>query len=109
LEQRLGATLALRRATIALLSTLGAISLLLAIVGLYGVTAQVVSERMREIGIRMALGARPAQILVPLMRQGVRSGLFGLILGLAAVAGAQHWFAGMLYEVAPYDPITFGA
>jgi predicted permease len=109
LEERLGATLALRRAMIVLLSTLGGISLLLAVVGLYGVTAQVVSERTREIGIRMALGARPAQIVLPLMRQGLRSGLFGLILGLGAVAYAQHWLAGMLYEVAPYDPVTFGA
>ena len=109
LDERLGATLALRRAMIVLLSTLGAISLLLAVVGLYGVTAQVVAEQTREIGIRMALGARPAQILWPLMRQGLRSGLFGLILGLGAVAYAQHWFAGMLYQVAPYDPVTFGA
>ena len=109
LEDRLGATLGIRRAMIVLLSTFGAISLLLAIVGLYGVTAQVVSERTREIGIRMALGARPTQILLPLMRQGLRSGLFGLILGLSAVAYAQRWWAGMLYEVAAFDPITFGA
>ena len=109
LEERLGATLAVRRAMIVLLSTLGAISLLLAVVGLYGVTAQVVSERTREIGIRVALGARPAQILLPLMRQGACAGLFGLILGLGAVAYAQRWVAGMLYEVAPYDPVTFSA
>jgi len=109
LEERLGATLAVRRAMIVLLSTLGAISLLLAVVGLYGVTAQVVSERTREIGIRMALGARPAQILWPLMGQGLGSGLFGLLLGSGAIAYAHRWFAGMLYEVAPYDPVTFGA
>ena len=109
LEERLGATLAVRRAMIVLLSTLGAISLLLAVVGLYGVTAQVVSERTREIGIRVALGAHPGQILLPLMRQGACAGLFGLILGLGAVAYAQRWVAGMLYEVAPYDPVTFSA
>jgi ABC-type antimicrobial peptide transport system permease subunit len=109
LEERLDATLGIRRAMVTLLSTFGAVSLLLAIVGLYGVTAQVVSERTREIGIRMALGARPTQILLPLMRQGLRSGLFGLILGLGAVAYAQQWLAGMLYEVAAFDPITFGA
>ena len=57
----------------------------------------------------MALGARPAQILLPLMRHGMQSGLFGLILGLGAVAYAQQWLAGMLYEVAAFDPITFGA
>jgi len=108
LEERLGATLEVRRAMIMLLSTFGGISLLLAIVGLYGVTAQVVSERTREIAIRTALGARPRQILLPLMQQGLRSGLVGLILGLGAVAYAQHWFAGMLYHVAAFDPIAFG-
>jgi predicted permease len=109
LGERLDATLGIRRAMVTLLSTFGAISLLLAIVGLYGVTAQVVSERTHEIGVRMALGARPTQILVPLMRQGLRSGLFGLILGLGAVAYAQQWLAGMLYEIAAFDPITLGA
>jgi putative ABC transport system permease protein len=109
LEERLGATLGIRRAMVTLLSTFGAISLLLAIVGLYGVTAQVVSERTREIGLRMALGARPAQILLPLMRQGLRSGFFGVILGLCAVAYAQQWFAGMLYEVSAFDSMTFAA
>jgi predicted permease len=109
LEDRLGSTLGIRRAMIALLSTFGGISLLLAIVGLYGVTAQVVSERTREIGLRMALGARSTQILLLLMRQGLRSGLFGLVLGLGAVVYAQRWLAGMLYEVSAFDPITFGA
>jgi predicted permease len=108
LEDRLRATLGLRRAMIMLLSAFGATSLLLAIVGLYGVTAQVVSERTREIGLRMALGARPAQILSLLMRQGLRSGVFGLLLGLGAVVYTQRWLAGMLYNVSALDPITLG-
>jgi len=108
IEERLGATLEIRRTMIMLLSTFGGISLLLAIVGLYGVTAQVISERTREIAIRTALGARPTQILLPLMRQGLRSALFGLILGLGAVAYAQNWLAGMLYDVAALDPIAVG-
>jgi ABC-type lipoprotein release transport system permease subunit len=56
----------------------------------------------------MALGARPTQILLPLMQQGLRSGLFGLALGFCAFAYAQRWLAGMLYKVAAFDPITFG-
>ena len=57
----------------------------------------------------MALGARPTQILLPLMRQGLRSAFIGLILGVGAVVYAQQWLAGMLYEVAAFDPMTFGA
>jgi predicted permease len=111
LEERLRATLGVRRAMVTLLSMFGAISLLLAIVGLYGVTAQVISERTREIGLRMALGARPTQILLPLMRQGLRSGFFGVVLGLCAATYAQQWFAGtgMLYDVSAFDSMTFGA
>jgi putative ABC transport system permease protein len=108
LEDRLGATLGIRRAMIMLLSAFGAISLLLAIVGLYGGTAQVVSERTREIGLRIALGARPTQILLLLMRHGLRSGVFGLLLGLGGVVYTQRWLAGMLYNVSALDPITLG-
>lgn len=109
LDERLGETLGIRRAMVMLLSNFGAISLLLAIVGVYGVVAQVVSERTREIGIRIALGAHPAQILSQFMRQGLRSGLLGLILGFGAVAYAQRWLAGMLYQVGAFDPMTFGS
>lgn len=107
IEERMGETLGVRRVTSTLLTTFGAISLLLAILGLYGVIAQVVSERTREIGIRMALGARPAQILSQFMRQGVRSGLTGLAVGLFAVFYAQRWVSGMLYQVEAFDPVTF--
>ena len=106
---RMGETLGIRRVTSALLTTFGAISLLLAILGLYGVIAQVVSERTREIGIRMALGAHPAQILSQFMLQGARSGLLGLGLGFAAVLYAQRWVSGMLYQVKAFDIATYCA
>jgi len=57
----------------------------------------------REIGIRIALGARRSQIVSHFMRQGLRSGLLGLALGLAAVAYVQRWFASMLYQVGAFD------
>jgi len=109
IEERMGETLGIRRVTSALLTTFGAISLLLAILGLYGVIAQVVSERTREIGIRMALGAHPAQILSQFMLQGARSGLLGLGLGFAAVLYAQRWVSGMLYQVKAFDIATYCA
>ena len=108
MEDRIGESLGIRRVLVWLLSVFGAITLLLATVGLYGVIAQVVGERRHEIGIRMALGARPVQILSQFMRQGLRSGAVGLIFGLASAAYAQRWLAGMLYEVEPFDSATFG-
>jgi predicted permease len=106
IEERIGESLGIRRLLATLLSVLGAISLLLATVGLYGVIAQVVSERTAEIGIRMALGARPRQILSQFMRQGMRAGLLGLAVGFIAVAYSQRLLTGMLYEVQPFDAAT---
>jgi len=107
MEDRIGESLGIRRVMVALLSVFGAISLLLAAVGLYGVIAQVVAERTHEVGIRMALGARPSRILAQFVRQGLRSGIPGLLLGFAAAAYAQRWLKSMLYEVKPFDLATF--
>jgi putative ABC transport system permease protein len=107
MEDRIGESLGIRRVLVALLSVFGAITLLLAAVGLYGVIAQVAVERIREIGIRMALGARPGQILSQFMRQGLPSGALGLAVGLGIAAYAQRWLAGMLYDVKPFDVATF--
>ncbi len=109
IEERMGETMGIRRVVAALLLVFGAIGLLLATLGLYGVIAQVVSEQTQEIGIRMALGARPAQILSQFMRQGLRAGIHGLAIGFVAVAYAQKWLAGMLYEVKPFDPLAFAS
>jgi cell division protein FtsX len=89
MEERLGETLGIRRILAALLAVFGGISLLLAAIGLYGVIAQVVGERTQEIGIRMALGARPGQIRRQFVRQGLRSGIAGLAIGLATAAFTQ--------------------
>jgi predicted permease len=109
MEERIGQTLGIRRVLAVLLSVFGGISLLLASIGIYGVVAQVVGERIQEVGIRMALGARPAQIRSQFVRQGLRSGIAGLALGLAAAAFAQKWVSGMLYQVRPFDTTTFAA
>jgi ABC-type antimicrobial peptide transport system permease subunit len=91
-----------------LLVVFGGISLLLATVGVYGVVAQVVADRTNEIGIRMALGARPGQILAQFTRQGMRAGIVGIACGFAAALYAQRWIAGMLFLVRPFDLPTFG-
>jgi putative ABC transport system permease protein len=109
MEQRIGESIGLRRVLALLLAVFGGISLLLAGVGLYGVVAQVVAGRTNEIGIRMAMGARPRQILVQFAGQGLRAGVVGLGCGLAAAAWSQQWIAAMLYQVRPFDLATFGS
>jgi ABC-type antimicrobial peptide transport system permease subunit len=88
------------------LGVLGAISLLLASVGLYGVVAYSVSQRTREIGIRMALGANPAGVLRMVMRQGLLLALWGIVAGLAVALAASPLLAPLLYRVSPADPVS---
>jgi predicted permease len=109
MEERIGETLGIRRVLARLVSIFGAICLLLATIGLNGVVAQIAGERTTEIGVRMALGARPGQILARFLGQGLLSGAAGLVIGLACSLYAQRWIAGLLFEVRPFDPITFGA
>ena len=109
MEDRIAESLGIRRLLAALLAIFGAISLLLAALGLYGVAAHVVAERTNEIGVRMALGARPGQILTAFARQGLRAGIVGLGFGILAAALAQYWIATMLYGVRLYDPATFAS
>lgn len=106
MEQRIGESLGIRRVLAVLLAIFGGIGLLLATIGIYGVIAQVVAERTQEVGIRVALGARPGQILAQFTRQGLRAGLFGLVLGAAATVYAQKWVASFLYQVRGFDATT---
>ncbi len=106
MEDRIGESLGIRRVIAILLSVFGGISLLLAAIGLYGVIAQVVSERTHEVGVRIALGARPAQILSLFMRQGLQSGILGLLLGIVVSAYTRQWLVSLLYGVEPFDSAT---
>ena len=106
MEERIGESLGIRRVLALLLAVFGGISLLLAITGVYGVMAQVVSERTQEVGIRMALGAPPVEILRQFMVQGLRAGGLGLVLGAAATAYLQRWAGTLLYQVPSFDLAT---
>ncbi len=90
-------------------ASFGAIALLLAAIGIYGVTAFSVGRRTQEIGVRMALGAGPQDVLTMILRQGTVRLLIGLSLGLVAGLGVSRLLAGFLFGVAPTDPITFGS
>ena len=87
---------------------LGALGLLLGALGLYGVMAYAVSQRTREIGIRMALGALRGDILRLVLRQGLLLVVIGLGIGLAGALAARRLMEGLLYQVQPGDPQTIG-
>ena len=87
----------------------GVVALVLAAVGLYAVMAFSVSRRAREVGIRIALGARTGHVLRLVFRQGVIQLAIGMTLGLALAAGVSQLVAGVLFEVQPRDPATFAA
>lgn len=86
---------------------LGAIGLLMATVGLYGIISYSVSRRRREIGIRVAIGARSADVLALIVREGMRLALFGVVIGLVLAAAATRLMASYLFNVSPLDLITF--
>ena len=88
------------------LGVLGVISMLLAGVGLYGVMAYSVSQRTREIGIRMALGADPESVLRMVMRRGLWLALSGIAAGVAIAMAAAPQLAPLLYRVSPADPVS---
>ncbi len=102
-------TLAPTRVGALLLGAFGSLALLLAAVGLYGVIAYSVSLRTREVGIRMALGARPADVLRLVLLQGGRLALAGVGIGLVASAFAGRVLESLLYGVSAVDPLAFGA
>jgi predicted permease len=87
----------------------GVLALLLAVVGLYGVKSYIVSQRTREIGIRMALGARPGDVLSMMLKEGAALAAVGVALGLPLAALLGFGVSALLYDVKPLDPVVFTA
>ncbi|MGO8697062.1 MAG: ADOP family duplicated permease [Limisphaerales bacterium] len=109
LEQQKDGTLALQRMAALLLSGFGALALLLAALGTYGVLAYSVSRRTREIGVRMALGATIADVLTLVMRQGLALVVVGMALGLVGALALTRLLRGFLYEITALDPLSFAS
>lgn len=91
----------------ALLAAFAGLALLLAVGGIYSVVSRVVSDRTRDIGIRMAIGARPAHIVALVAKRECLLALAGLVIGLAAAFALARLMRSMLFEVGPTDPLTF--
>jgi predicted permease len=106
-EQGLDETLAPRRFQVLLSGVFAAVALVLAAVGVYGVIAYSVSRRTHEIGIRMALGARPRDVLLMVVRHGMALSFVGVFIGLAVALGVTRVLKGLLFELSVTDPPTF--
>lgn len=109
LDDLVGAVLLPQRIGATLLSLFGVLTLVLAAVGVYGVLASLVGRRTREIGIRVALGARPAEVVALVLRQSFALVAGGVVVGLFLALVAAKAIASLLFGVGPTDPITFAA
>ena len=100
-------SVATERLNLTLLSIFAGIALVLAIVGIYGVLSYSVTQRTHEIGIRMAIGARPRDVFAMILGHGMKLTLIGVVLGLVAAFAATRLMETMLFGVAPTDLTTF--
>ena len=109
LDAVLAGDTATRRAQLQVLAVLAMVAVLLSGVGIYGLLAYMVSQRAREIGVRLALGAEPAQVGRMIFSDGMRLALFGIVPGALAAYAVGRWMSTLLFGVSPGDPATFGA
>jgi predicted permease len=109
MDEHLRFTLLPARLAASVLGLFGLVALLLAGLGLYGVMSYLVSQRSREMGIRIALGARPEDVVRLVVGQGLRLTLLGMIVGILGALGLTRLVAGLLYGISPTDPWTFAA
>jgi putative ABC transport system permease protein len=107
LKQANAVVLVPQRVAAIVTGALGAIGLLMATVGLYGIISYSVNRRIREIGIRVALGARQADVLGMVVREGMRLAVAGVVIGLVLAVGATRLMSSFLFNVSPLDSLTF--
>jgi ABC-type antimicrobial peptide transport system permease subunit len=109
LDAIVGASMARTSFTLVMLAIAGAMALLLGVTGIYGVISYSVSQRTREIGIRMALGARSAEVMRLFVMHGLRLAGVGVAFGLVAAVVLMRLISSLLFGVSPNDPATYAA
>jgi ABC-type antimicrobial peptide transport system permease subunit len=109
MQEIYGRSMARTAFTLVMLRIAAGMALLLGVVGIYGVVSYTVSQRTREIGIRMALGAPQQSVRQMFLRQGLLLTAIGVVCGLAAAAGLTRLMKTLLFEVSPLDPVTYCA
>ena len=107
LETNIAQSLGAQRIVASLTTIFAGLALVLSAIGLYSVVAYLVSQRTAEIGIRMALGAQPAQVVGLVLRSGMKLVAIGVVLGLAGAAGTARAIQTLLFQVRPIDPIVY--
>jgi putative ABC transport system permease protein len=109
MDDVLANSVAPRRAPMLLLSAFAAVALLLAMIGIYGVTAYYVTQRTQEIGIRMALGAQMSDVLKLVLKGGMVLATAGVVTGLIGAYALTRWMTSLLFGVSPTDWLTLAA
>jgi predicted permease len=97
-----------QRIAVAVAGSLGVVGLLLAAIGIYGVTAYVVARRTREIGVRVALGADRGNVMRLILREGMTLTTIGLAIGVALAGAVAQLLTSLLFGISPFDPVAFG-
>jgi ABC-type antimicrobial peptide transport system permease subunit len=108
MTERVASSVAARRMAISVLAGFAALSLLLAVLGVYGVMSYTTGQRTRELGIRLALGAEPQAVVRMVLRGGLLLTGAGGIVGALAFLGFGRVLGALLYGIAPNDPLTLG-
>jgi ABC-type antimicrobial peptide transport system permease subunit len=108
MDDVVSASLWWRRFGVVLMSVFATVALVLTCVGIYGVVSYSVAQRVQEIGIRIALGARPSRVTRLVVAQGMRPAILGLIVGLAGALALTRLLRTMLYQVSPREPLPLG-
>jgi putative ABC transport system permease protein len=107
LTQRVNEAVAVSRALMVLFAAFALLALVLGAVGIYGIVSYSVTQRTHEIGIRMALGARAANVLSLIMKNGLTLVLAGILIGIGSAIGLTRFLATLLFGVEPTDGVTF--
>lgn len=109
MDDVLARSLAPQKASVVLLSVFAGLALLLACIGIYGVTSYVVGQRTQEIGLRMALGAQTKDVMLLVMGEGAKMAFIGVAFGIAGALALTRLIASQLFGVSAHDPLTFAA